>query len=131
MSFRAHVNGVYYTVRAFLSDPASARARLFIGVPSYPSHERIAWGSDIVPAMFFGCDPRVTNDIREATHVLMAPGLIERRRPHVPPATSTDFTAVFGLMSSLQPCGTATIFQSPLAPPEAARVSARWFVRAQ
>ena len=69
-STRAPTNDVIATTRRFLDTRADEEDRLFIAASTYPAHEHLALGSDILPLIIFGNDKRVTQNLRDATHIL-------------------------------------------------------------
>ncbi len=76
-SARADTNGVYYAAREFVAEPENAGARLFVSASTYPSHEKLAWGADIIPDLFLSSQA-VTKNLSEATHVLREGPIIEQ-----------------------------------------------------
>jgi hypothetical protein len=84
--YRAYTNDIYYAARNFISQPVNQDARLFISVPSYPSHERLAWGTDLIPDLFL-TDSHITKNLSEATHIMLPGPVIQeisaRKLPYI------------------------------------------------
>jgi len=72
MDYRAYPNAIYYTARNWLANPTNQDNSLFISVTTYPPHEKLAWGTDIIPDLFLD-DPRITKNFQQATHILEWP----------------------------------------------------------
>jgi hypothetical protein len=75
---RAYSNDIYYQTRQFLAQPENEEASLFISIPTYSPHEKLAWGTDIALDLFLADEPRLTKDITRATHILLPGPLITR-----------------------------------------------------
>lgn len=86
---RAHARDIYYTAREFISQPENKDAKLFISVPTYPQHEKLGWGMDIIPDLFLASDPRITKNVKEATHILQPGPRIDRVFPKSPVDTGS------------------------------------------
>ena len=69
--YREHTNSIYYTVKEFVSQPENSDAKLFVSVPTYPPHEKLGWGTDIILDLFFPNEPRITQNVNQATHILL------------------------------------------------------------
>jgi|GEM_PF-3659247 len=69
--YREHTNSTYYTVKQFISETDNSDAKLFVSVPTYPPHERLGWGTDIILDLFFPDEPRITQNAHQATHILL------------------------------------------------------------
>jgi len=102
MEYRAYPNAIYYTAQNWLSDPANKEDKLFIAIPTYPPHEKLAWGTDIIPDIFMN-SAQITKDLREATHILNWPK--EQDSPGIMASNSAsraalkdDFSLTFGIM---------------------------------
>ncbi len=133
MEYRAYSNAVYYTARDWLSTPENEDNRLFISVTTYPPHEKMAWGADIIPDLFLD-DPRITKNFQQATHILEwqegeeSPAITELRHS-AEDASSDDFAVTFGIFSYI----TVTepyleVFAAP-AEPELEAPDKRWWLR--
>jgi len=103
MAYRAYPNAIYYAARNWLSNPENGENSLFISVTTYPSHEKMAWASDIVPDLLLD-DPRITKHYPEATHILKwpdgasSPSITELT--HSPDDEfSDDFAVTFGIFT--------------------------------
>jgi hypothetical protein len=109
MTYRTETNRIVYETRRFLDDRVQSGDSLFIARSSYPDHERLAWGSGILPRILFAGDERVTQNLQMATHVL---GDEERAMP-VPSAlldAGTDsFVLRFGFIAVVRQAGAATL----------------------
>lgn len=94
MAYRYHTNSVYYTAVDFVTDHANRDKTLFIGVSSYPPHERLAWGSDVITMMLLKDRPGITYDYAKATHMMVSPRSI---KPIKEKKDDGDFAISFGL----------------------------------
>jgi hypothetical protein len=140
--YRSYTNNVYYTAARWLSDINNRENTLFLAVSAYPSHEKLAWGDDIVPYVFLD-DPRLTLNLDRATHVLVwpdgeaAPRVVAREASGMVPEPD-DFSLTFGIMPHpriteryveiLSPADTSAgrrwwlrLYSDDTAPPEADR----------
>ena len=68
LQFRDLTNNMFYSSNNFIKnhDPKS---KLFIGASSFPSHEHLAWGSDIIVNLLLDQN-RITNNYMDASHVM-------------------------------------------------------------
>ena len=102
MDYRAYPNAIYYTARNWLSNPVNQEGSLFISVTTYPPHEKLAWGTDIIPDLFLD-DLRITKNFQQATHILEWPegqtAPVITALEHSPDEKlSDDFALTFGIM---------------------------------
>jgi len=133
MEYRYYPNAIYYEARDWLSDDANDNNRLFISIPTYPPHEKLAWGTDIIPDILLD-DPRVTKNYQQATHILEWPGnqdapTITELKPSQLDKSNDDFALTFGIMP--HPRITEDhleIFSSP-AQPRSEQDARRWWLR--
>jgi len=104
MEYRDYPNDIYYTARDWLSKSENEENSLFISATTYPSHEILAWGMDIVPDLFLD-DPRITKDFQEATHILEwedgqdSPSIRELVRSPEEQQSRDDFAITFGILA--------------------------------
>jgi len=106
MEYRDYPNAIYYSAKSWLSEQQNEQDRLFISVPTYPPHEKLAWGTDIIPDVLFYGEPRVTKNFQEATHILEWPGTqsapsIREIESSEKQGSGDDFTITFGFMPRL------------------------------
>ncbi|MBA7693388.1 hypothetical protein ES703_101969 [subsurface metagenome] len=98
MEYRTYPNAIYYKAYDWLSKPENRENSLFVSVTTYPPHEKLAWGTDIIPDLFLN-DPRITKNFQEATHILEAKGPIRKLvKSSQELKQSDDFTITFGIM---------------------------------
>lgn len=125
MAYRTETNRIVYETRRFLDDRVQSGDSLFIARSSYPDHERLAWGSGILPQILFAGDERVTQNLQTATHVLGDEG----RAMPVPGAlldAGTDsFVLRFGFIAVVRQAGAATL---EIFTPEGGCAAAGWYL---
>ena len=103
MGYRKYPNAIYYAANDWLSKSENKDNQLFISVTTYPPHEKLAWGADIIPDLFLD-NPRITKNYQQATHILEwkdsedSPSITELS--HSPEnESSDDFAITFGLFT--------------------------------
>jgi hypothetical protein len=109
MAYRAETNRIVYETRRFLDDRVQSGDSLFIARSSYPDHERLAWGSDILPQILFAGDERVTQNLQTATHVLGDDGRVLPVPGALLDAGAESFVLRFGFIAVVRQAGAATL----------------------
>ncbi len=109
LAYRAETNRIVAETRRFLNDRVRSGDTLFLARSSYPNHERLAWGSDILPTILFADDEAVTQNLQTATHMLGDEG-----RPVPVPggmlaAGADSFVLRFGFIAVVRRAGAATL----------------------
>ncbi len=127
--YRYHTNAIYYTAEKWLCAAENSEYTLFLAESAYPSHEKLAWGTDIVPYVFID-NPRLTLSLDRATHVLAwpdgdpGPQVVTREASGLTPETG-DFSLTFGIM----PHPAITERYIEILSPADASAGRRWWLR--
>jgi hypothetical protein len=109
MAYRAETNRIVYETRRFLDDRVQSGDSLFVARSSYPNHERLAWGSGILPRILFAGDERVTQNLQTATHVLGDEGRAMPVPGALLDAGADSFVLRFGFIAVVRQAGAATL----------------------
>ena len=125
LAYREETNRIVSEVRRFLDERVQSGDRLFVARSSYPDHERLAWGSDILPDILFAGDERVTRNLQTATHVLGDEGRAVPVTGALLAAGAESFVLRFGFIAAVRQAGAATL---EIFTPKGGCAAAGWYL---